>query len=147
MKLRVCSKCKKTKKECDFNWKNKDRGWKNSFCKTCHSDYRKSHYENNKDKYITKARVWNKKQTGILRKFIIDFLKSHPCVDCGESDLRTLDFDHNRDKKMGIANMIRNCYSLKILKEEIDKCTVRCSNCHRKRTFIEGNFWKNKMGP
>ncbi|MBU2542070.1 hypothetical protein KJ785_00735 [Patescibacteria group bacterium] len=146
MKLRTCSKCSKNKKEDEFNWKNKKRGWRNSFCKVCHSDYRRSHYEKNRKKYISKARKWNGRQTKKLREFVFKYLEKHPCVDCGEKDIRVLDFDHLRDKKMGIASMVKNCYSIKALEKEIEKCLVRCANCHRRKTAIEGEFWKNKMG-
>jgi len=146
MKLKKCSKCEELKDDVNFNWKNKERGWKNSFCKSCHSNYRKSHYESNREKYIDKAKKWNGIQTKVLRSFIVNYLTIHSCVDCGESDLRVLDFDHKRDKKFGIANMVRNCYSLQAIEKEIEKCVIRCANCHRKKTFFEGNFWKNNMG-
>jgi len=28
------------------------------------------------------------------------------------------------------------------VKEEIDKCEVRCRNCHKERTWKENNYWK-----
>ena len=37
---------------------------------------------------------------------------------------------------MGIAQMVRNCHSLKSLEKEISKCKVRCANCHRIKTFL-----------
>lgn len=147
MKLKKCFKCKQSKNELEFNWKNREKGLKNSLCKICHSEYRKWHYKNNKEKYINKAKRWNKEQTVILRNFIISHLLKHHCVDCGESSLSVLDFDHIKDKRFGISSMIRNCHSLNSVKKEINKCEVRCANCHRKKTFIERNFWKNKMGP
>lgn len=33
-------------------------------CKSCHKDYRKTHYEANKQKYIDKARKWEKLNGG-----------------------------------------------------------------------------------
>lgn len=147
MDSKICSKCNEDKKLAEYNWRNKPRGWRHSFCKNCHSKYRASHYLNNRDKYIKKAKSWNKKQTEILRKFILNYLLTHPCVDCGEGDIRVLDFDHRANKFMIVSNMVRNCHSLSAVEEEIKKCLIRCANCHRKRTFTAGNYWKIKMGP
>jgi hypothetical protein len=145
MDFRTCTKCNKEKDISCFNWRNEERGWRHSFCKECHSAYRRSHYLDNRDKYIKKALRWNKKQTNILRKFLIEYFKKNPCVDCGIDDIRVLDFDHEDDKFMGICQMVRNCYSMKAIKLEISKCKVRCANCHRIKTFQERNFWKNRI--
>jgi hypothetical protein len=146
MKNKTCSNCHKNKKVSEFNWKNKVRGWYNSLCKSCHSEYRKTHYLANRKIYLKKARKWNKKQTIFLREFIYSYLSEHCCVDCGNKDIRTLDFDHEFDKKMGISLMVRNCHSVESIKKEISKCKVRCANCHRIKTFQRGKYWKEKMG-
>lgn len=146
MDTKFCSRCGTNKKITDYSWKNEKRGWRNSLCKPCHSDYRKEHYQSNKSKYILKAKKWNRKQTQVLRVYIYEYLENHPCVDCGVSDIRVLDFDHKDKKFMGVSQMVRNCYAMGAVKKEIDKCEVRCANCHRIKTFSEGNFWKHKMG-
>lgn len=64
--------------------------------------------------------------------YILQYFLTHPCVDCGETDPIVLDFDHERDKKSDVCR-IRKQGRLKALQEEIDKCSVRCANCHRKR--------------
>ena len=66
---------------------------------------------------------------------LADFLRVHPCVDCGEADLLVLDFDH-RDpstKRLEISSMLEG-YSWAAISAEIATCDVRCSNCHRRRT-------------
>jgi hypothetical protein len=76
------------------------------------------------------------------RAFLLDHFKLNPCVDCGESDLVVLDFDHVRGKKQAsICTMIRNGFSISKLKEEIRKCDVRCANCHRRRTAKSKGWW------
>ena len=147
MDFKVCSKCNKKKQPFCFNWKNKKKKKRHSFCKECHSAYRIMHYLDNRKKYLIKARRWNKKQTILLRNLITKYLTAHPCVDCGETDLRVLDFDHEDKKKMGICQMIRNCYSTRAVMSEIVVCKIRCANCHRIKTFKKGNYWKEKIGP
>src|SRR3989339_72939 len=145
MNSKICSKCNTKKDISHYNWRNESRGWRHSFCKECHSKYRRYHYLKNKEKYIQKALKWNRKQTEILRKYLTEYFKEHPCTDCGNDDIRVLDFDHNSNKFMGICQMVRNCYSMDAVKKEIKKCKVRCANCHRIKTFKERNFWKHKI--
>ena len=64
------------------------------------------------------------------------------CVDCGyDAHPAALDFDH-RTPTMKIANisrMMRDRYSWARICAEIDKCDLRCSNCHRVRTAQAGH--------
>jgi hypothetical protein len=69
------------------------------------------------------------------RQYVTDYLLAHPCVDCGEKDIIVLEFDHVRgDKKYNVSNLIMQSYGLNTLITEIEKCEVRCANCHRRIT-------------
>lgn len=61
------------------------------------------------------------------------------CVDCGESDPVCLDLDHREPERKvdGLGKMVDAGFSMERIKAEVDKCEVRCSNCHRKRHAIE----------
>lgn len=128
-----------------FNWKNKEKCLRHSVCKECHSEYRREHYLANRRKYITKARKWNHRQKDKTREVLLAYLRKHPCVDCGEKDIVVLDFDHKKDKLNSIAQMVSNYYSIPTILKEIKKCEVRCSNCHRRKTFKERGYWKALM--
>ena len=54
------------------------------------------------------------------------------CIDCGyNSHPEALQFDHiNDDKKDNVSNLIRSDYAWSTILTEINKCEVRCSNCH-----------------
>ncbi len=80
-----------------------------------------------------------KKKKDAMKVKILEYLKSHPCVDCGESDPIVLEFDHERDKVANIAIMLRDILPWKVIKNEINKCSVRCANCHRRKT-IKGTY-------
>jgi hypothetical protein len=68
-------------------------------------------------------------------QYVLDYLSTHRCVECGESDPVVLEFDHVRGKKtLTISQMIRDRYSLDNIQKEIDKCDVLCANCHREKT-------------
>lgn len=73
----------------------------------------------------------NKKRN--IKAYVLGYLLTHPCIECGEEDVRVLEF-HHRDKKtkcfdVGGAWGKRN---LLAVQKEIDKCDVLCSNCHKK---------------
>ena len=146
MARQVCTNCGEEKPVHEFSWKDKARARRQSQCKACHAEYRKRHYLENRSKYIAKAKKWNQAnyqhRRAHLREYVRDYLLSHPCVDCGESDIVVLDFDHVRgNKRNGISNMIRLDVSLELLIAEIQKCEVRCANCHRRRTARQNNWW------
>lgn len=63
--MRACSKCLKSKDEEQFSWKIKNKQ-RQSRCKSCHKEYRKQHYNDNRQKYIDKARRWETLQGGKL---------------------------------------------------------------------------------
>jgi hypothetical protein len=72
-------------------------------------------------------------------------LLHHSCVDCGESDPLVLDFDHVRGmKKRHVSRMISGGTSIETLRKEIEKCVVRCANCHRRKTARELAWFKSR---
>lgn len=94
-----------------------------------------------KYKLKSKKRSANKRNKAI--QYVTDYLKEHPCIDCGERDMIVLDFDHINavDKKYTISRLVSRGAPLSKLIIEIEKCAVRCSNCHRRRTAIQmGTF-------
>lgn len=61
-------------------------------------------------------------------------MKQSSCVDCGIDDPIVLDFDHVRGvKEFSISDAIRTNKSYERITAEIQKCEIRCANCHRKR--------------
>ena len=141
--IKKCLRCGKTKQSTEFNWKIKGIRV-GPYCKDCSRKYIRDHYIKNKSYYLLKAQKRNLKLKEEAIKYIGPFLKSHPCVDCGENDILVLEFDH-RDKKIKageISSIIRNSGSLEKLIEEISKCDIRCANCHRRKTALENSSWK-----
>lgn len=80
------------------------------------------------------------------RDFVAQYLSTHPCIDCGESDRIVLTFDHVRGEKSNdIAKMVREGGSLESIMAEIEKTEVRCFNCHVIHTHEQQNSsrWKS----
>lgn len=72
-----------------------------------------------------------------IQDWVGTYLLEHPCVDCGNSDILVLEFDHVRGTKKDNLNILMRKSNLESVKEEIAKCDVRCVNCHRKKTNKE----------
>ena len=75
------------------------------------------------------------------RMWVWAYLLEHPCVDCGENDIRVLEFDHRNpaEKTAAISRMVADRFSVDRIKVEVEKCDVRCANCHRRRSKDEGH--------
>lgn len=138
-----CVTCGNVKHEADFNFRNKKKGKRWGTCKQCQSKQRKVWYEANKETHI--ANAWKNKVNAreAARKYVWDYLESHPCVDCGETSPVVLEFDHVRGrKKKAVADMVRQGYSIGAIQDEIAKCQVRCANCHRSKTHKDKGWWR-----
>jgi hypothetical protein len=79
-------------------------------------------------------------------KLMWEILDKANCMDCKMSDPRVLEFDHRpeENKKFDISRAISgSTRSWKSIKEEMKKCDIVCSNCHRIRTLTRGNYKRN----
>lgn len=138
MESKKCSTCKKSKPLDEFSKKKSRADGRQSNCKSCHKEYRKQHYIKNKQKYISKAAKWRLNQKQIL----LEYLSNKCCKDCGNKDVRVLEFDHIEDNKEFCIGQKVGQVSIERLKKEIDKCEVVCANCHRIRTINRGNHYR-----
>lgn len=145
---KLCASCKETKSEDHFNWKVKGVR-RATYCRICSRAYIRDHYERNQSYYLIKAKIRNKRYIEETHSIIGNYLLHHPCVDCGESDILVLEFDHtDRAKKLSsVGEMARRKLSISKIYAEIDKCDIRCANCHRRKTEKENNSWKLHFAP
>jgi len=96
---------------------------------TKRSTYSARHYATNKERVLEQCR---RRRAAMAKR--LDALKAVPCTDCGvQYPPWVMDFDHvDGGKLAGISNMLTN--SVRTVLEEVAKCEVVCSNCHRQRT-------------
>ena len=69
------------------------------------------------------------------------------CIDCGYNDhFYALEFDHiSNEKKLGnIPHLIKRNFAWNTIKNEINKCEVVCSCCHRIRTYNRKQFGEKR---
>ena len=143
-----CSRCALVQPIDSFPWKNRARGLRRSWCRSCARAYSHQHYLDNIDRYKAKARRNSGSDRKRIRALVDEYLRAHPCVDCGASDIAILEFDHRdpAEKRMEIASLASNAGWATVLRE-IEKCDVRCANCHRRRTARQFGWTKTRALP
>lgn len=129
MDTKKCNLCDRRLPIENFAIKKSNKDGRQARCRKCHAEYTRKHYSQNKEYYIKKASRHDAKMRDLIRAH-----KEVPCTDCGVSyPWYVMDFDHLRDKEFNL------CHAQKLSKnrvlDEIAKCEVVCSNCHRKRTY------------
>jgi hypothetical protein len=139
--MKICCTCHQEKQLEDFNLHRGNEDGRQDRCRDC----QKAWYKLNGEQHRKNTAVRNKILRERNRIYVYDYISQHPCVDCGESDPPTLDFDHVRgEKKYNISKMIYESHSIESIDAEIAKCEVRCANCHRRKTAKQFNwyFWR-----
>ena len=148
--MKICASCHEEKPKKDFYINRQKADGRQYSCKKCQKKYHNQQwYIKNREKRLKqtkerKAKLQNENYEKILYMY---FAKG--CVDCGTQDDRVLEFDHVRGIKKkfkgseGISYMVRNGYKWSTIKREIEKCDVRCRNCHKIKTYSDYDYYKN----
>lgn len=147
MVSKTCSKCKTSQEISEFPFRNKSEGKHHSYCLSCGRKAVKKHYAKNVQKYVDKSDVRRKRVVGEINEKLYAYLLKNPCVDCGENDPIVLEFDHVRGEKLyNISSLSWRLCSWEAVSREIEKCEIRCANCHRRKTAKSFNWFRfNKV--
>lgn len=123
-----------------FNRAKKHSDGLQTYCRACQA----AHYRGNSIRHRANAKLTRERRRDEARAAVMDALRAG-CVDCGNSDVRVLHFDHVRGTKVqSISTMVRVGAGLAKILEEIDKCEVRCANCHAIATYERlGGSWRS----
>lgn len=135
--MKTCVRCNNQKLETEFHKAPRAKDKLHPWCKSCSISNRMRYYHENKEKH----RAYNNERIKQNKQKLLNFFLENHCIDCGESDPIVLDFDHLRDKKYQVPQMIRYGMKWDSILEEIAKCEVVCSNCHRRRTAKRAGNW------
>lgn len=141
--MKKCTKCGVSKPPSSFVKNKSKKNGLASHCLECHRVLCIDYYGRNSTKFAER----NVKRRISAKRFVWEFLKTHPCIDCGEADVVVLDFDHRSPdtKKKAVSLMVQEGNSLDLIKKEMNKCDIRCANCHRRRTAKQFQ-WDKKGG-
>jgi hypothetical protein len=143
LEVQECSHCKEKKPLDDFHKNPRKKLGVNIICKSCWKIYHHEHYLKNIDKYKERANanreIYREKARAIVLKYL-----ENGCIDCGERRIVVLEFDHRENKKCCISKLLAGrTRKIEPLIEELEKCDVRCANCHRVKTARDFNWWKH----
>ena len=147
MKKKICIKCKKELSLRNFIIRDKIKEIYDNTCKKCDRYYNKVYYKKNRAAIIERTKERSKRLKLQNVKYVLEYLLEHPCIDCGETNPLKLEFDHRdrAEKDDSIAHMLSKTRSLVQIQNEISKCDVRCSNCHKVKTAEEANWLMAKL--
>lgn len=138
--MKTCSRCKEEKPLTEFN--KKRASGVQPYCRPCQGEYQRENYENVRVQTLENIYENRRKRKTTIRLFLAEFYSANPCVDCGETDITVLDFDHLLEKNFGINKALGDVMPLERIKEELKNGEVRCSNCHRKITAERTRNWR-----
>ena len=136
---RNCPRCRNDRPIEQFAWRRRSEGERQPYCRECMAEYNRAHYRANPDIYLRRARRRAESVRRERIQYLLEYFRTHPCVDCGEADPLVLEFDHLGNKVFTISEGLRDRAWQPIL-DEIDKCEVVCANCHRRRTAQRAGF-------
>lgn len=106
-------------------------------CVSCNKEHQRLWWQKNKHKQQQKVKA-NRNR---LKDFVLELKNKYNCLICGENNPLVLDFDHLENKLTDVSRMIKIGTKQENILEEINKCRVLCSNCHRIKTHIENDTY------
>ena len=143
--LKRCRSCRGWKPRSEFHRDRSRRDGLQGNCKACNVEIAKRFYAENPEHCKERDKKRKPAARELNRRRILEYLLNHSCVDCGERDPVVLEFDHLRDKREALSSYAAGARSWATILKEIEKCEVRCANCHRRKTAREMNNFKWRM--
>lgn len=131
-----CSRCGLTRPISEFNASVAFRH--QFYCRDC----QKAWYREHRPQYVANVIVNTDRYRERNQRFVVEYLKEHPCVDCGETDPLVLEFDHVRGKERNVSQLKWSSAPTWRIMGEIERCDVRCVNCHMRRTATQSGWRK-----
>lgn len=134
-----CAACKRDKPKSDFGWRNRALGKLQFYCKSCVLKIQRRHYRNSEHRRIV-VKANRDKRRKLLQDYANKILVERKCIDCGNGDIVVLGFYYKQRPSVSnslelknISSYIRAVMRDKFVKEEIEKCDVRCANCQKRK--------------
>ena len=143
-----CASCKQSRPLTEFNRRSKSRDGLQPTCRECNRASARDYYARNREAHVRRivAAKGERRRRGL--ELVGRHLLTHPCVDCGECDVRVLDFDHRDGATKGteVMRLAQDGHALARIAAEILKCDVRCRNCHARITYVrQGGTWRDLL--
>ncbi|TFG94176.1 hypothetical protein E4H12_15640 [Candidatus Thorarchaeota archaeon] len=127
--MKTCSHCERDKSLEEFDKKATNPDGLQRYCKPCRKEIAAKYYKRSRKEIIAKSLA--RSRAG-AQKFK-ELKGTLQCFFCGEDEAVCLEFHHRdpAEKDFTVSYAVRH-YGWELLLKEIEKCTVVCSNCHKK---------------
>jgi len=136
MRVKTCSRCGEIKPLDQFPpVRRSEPDRLQTWCRACFKEANDRNYRPYYDRERERILARITAHRDAIHQQLIEYLLAHPCVDCGETDIVVLEFDHVGEKLDDVSTLANGGRSWERIKTEIEKCEVRCANCHRKKTI------------
>lgn len=142
--MKKCYKCQVLKDRAGFARNIYQNDGLQTLCRECKKVLDHLYYQSHSPQMRKQINEAKRKRVHKVQDRLHTYLSSHPCVDCGEKNIIVLEFDHVKGNKKGNISYMASTAkcSWKTILEEIEKCEVRCANCHRIKTAGQRNWYK-----
>lgn len=132
--MKTCGRCKQSLPLEAFNKNAKYEDGLHRDCRECKKVYQHEWYLAHRVEQLDRVRKRNQEHRKDVREWL-DSLKNQPCTDCGQTyPAYVMDYDHLPGTcKVKHVSAMGGSTKEQIL-EEVAKCELVCSNCHRIRT-------------
>ena len=135
--MKFCYRCQTLKSEEDFHKNSLRKDGLQTYCKACRKELDAIIYASGGEEYKARKRERQRELAKRNARLVFEYLRQHSCLDCGEADPVVLEFDHALgEKKYNLSDLILRYSGWETIRAEIEKCEVRCANCHRRRTAV-----------
>jgi hypothetical protein len=146
--MKHCPACERDLPLTEFNKSSARRDGLFYICRDCNKRKARAYYASNREHHIRVIVARRKLTRAAAQDYLASYLATHPCIDCGETDVRVLDFDHREGsgKTALVTRLAANGFGRARIDAEIAKCDVRCRNCHARVTYERsGNSWRQRV--
>jgi hypothetical protein len=113
-------------------------------CRECHSGDRDSWYQKHRYQELETVKTRKHGVREEAREYVSNYLSTHPCTICGESDSDVLEFHHIGGKGWILSNLVGGGNAFVALQAEIADCIVLCTNCHKRISKDEISQFRSK---
>lgn len=127
MNTKRCGRCRE---ELPLDAFNRMGAGHQDWCRECFRAY----FKERGDLHRRQVAIAQRRRSEAARAVVVEYLETHPCVDCGEADVAVLEFDHLVAGRDTVGDLIARGARRARIEEEIGRCEVRCVNCHRRVT-------------
>ena len=111
-------------------------------------EYQRKWHQKNKAEHRKSIRSYDAIRRAKNRKIARRLLVFKGCYICGyNKSFYGLCFHHvdPKNKKCCVSALVGRGYSLETIRAEIDKCVIRCANCHQIKTAHQLGYYKVSM--